>query len=1199
MAVTWLVKYIDPIGNGVIHNSLNIDGRFVHKGIDYGNGFGPAIRKDDGATPGEWIHGPTRQMSEEALEAERVFEEITESEEDVSLFDETSAPPATTGTSGNDSFGTEVLRLSLSTSGTGSAMFDGGAGDDTIMGNDGSDTLLGGAGADTIIGGSFSVQRAIRNTGSGDQQTGFALVDANDDGFIDASEASILPISFDLPEALIDDYDTNFDELWDAAEYATVVVAEALPFPYNDAGAASIEFELLSDSGDELRGGAGEDSIYGGLGDDTIHGDADDDRLFGEEDNDIIKGGDGNDQVDGGQGDDLINGDGGDDELSGGEGLDTLLGGAGADTIGGGAGEDDLSGGDGADELSGGAGADVISGGTSSDTLFGGEGNDLLLGDGDSDSLYGEQGEDLLTGGLGDDFLAGGAENDIYVYSAGDGNDVISDTSSVQAGLADRIQFTDINSTDVVFSRVNGNLEIKLPDGSLLTVLTHHSIEHFDFADGVTINYSSLDLDIVTRGTEGDDDLVGSDFDFGTEILEGLGGNDTLDGNGGDNRLFGGAGNDILSSDDGDDSLDGGDGEDTLFGSTGDDTYEGGDGVDTLDLSYAASGFTLDLANGTLVFADGFTETVSNIENAIGGDGANELVGTTDSNLLDGGAGNDTITGGGGGDVFRFETGDGLDIVSDFEIGVDQIEINGEFLDPTTTPVGVSISQQGPDVLITYAGGDTIALSNVSLSSWLAAYGPLVSGTSGDDTVTGSGDGEYILPGSGNDTIYGYAGDDTIAYVSGDDKIVGSKKNYGQDTLDLSQYSSDQVGFEVVEYDVFITTPDGMIELDYQARFDIGHIRTNIESIVFSDQILDEAAIRSRAVNDQSTAGDDSINGSYLDDVIVDGAGNDTIDAWYGDDTIIYSSGNDIIKDGNYGQDILDLSQYSSDQVSFRNDVHDIFINTPDGTIELDYQSRHDVGHSESNIETIIFSDVTLTDAVIRQRAVDDPNTSGDDVISGTRYADSMTTSAGNDTLDAWLGDDTITYVSGNDQIIGGVGQDTLDLSQYSSDQVSFRNDGHDVFIATPDGEIELHYQVRQAIGHSQTNIEALIFSDGTLDDASIRQRALDDQNTVGDDVVSGTINYDLISGGVGNDTLEGNGGADVFSFVPGDGNDVIIDFADGLDLISFTGGPTSFADLIITDVNGDAVIDYGAGESITLTNVTSSLLTQDDFQFV
>ena len=66
----------------------------------------------------------------------------------------------------------------------------------------------------------------------------------------------------------------------------------------------------------------------------------------------------------------------------------------------------------------------------------------------------------------------------------------------------------------------------------------------------------------------------------GTFYLAGLG-NDRLNGNSGNDRLFGGNGNDILNGNANDDQLYGGNGDDRLFGGANKDKLFGGAGKDT------------------------------------------------------------------------------------------------------------------------------------------------------------------------------------------------------------------------------------------------------------------------------------------------------------------------------------------------------------------------------------------------------------------------------------------------------------------------------------------------------------------------------------------------------------------------------------------------------------------------------------------
>jgi len=98
----------------------------------------------------------------------------------------------------------------------------------------------------------------------------------------------------------------------------------------------------------------------------------------------------------------------------------------------------------------------------------------------------------------------------------------------------------------------------------------------------------------------------------------------------------------------------------------------------------------------------------------------------------------------------------------------------------------------------------------------------------------------------------------------------------------------------------------------------------------------------------------------------------------------------------------------------------------------------------------------------------------------------------------------------------------------------------------------------------------------------------------------------DFITGGKGDDILTGGTGADHFIFQTGFNHDTITDFhatGTGHDVIDLSdvASITSFADLIDNHVHtshGNAVIDAGHGDTITLTGVSVSSLTSNDFTF-
>ncbi|HYC02733.1 MAG TPA: M10 family metallopeptidase C-terminal domain-containing protein [Azospirillaceae bacterium] len=83
-------------------------------------------------------------------------------------------------------------------------------------------------------------------------------------------------------------------------------------------------------------------------------------------------------------------------------------------------------------------------------------------------------------------------------------------------------------------------------------------------------------------------------------------------------------------------------------------------GQDTLDLSGAQGNSVVDLRQGGYSDVNGYTRNIAiafgtQIENAVGGKGADRITGNELPNLITGGAGNDTLEGGAGTDTARFK----------------------------------------------------------------------------------------------------------------------------------------------------------------------------------------------------------------------------------------------------------------------------------------------------------------------------------------------------------------------------------------------------------------------------------------------------------------------------------------------------------------------------------------------------------------
>jgi Ca2+-binding RTX toxin-like protein len=351
------------------------------------------------------------------------------------------------------------------------------------------------------------------------------------------------------------------------------------------------------------------------------------------------------------------------------------------------------------------------------DIVLGFGGDDHLSGGAGDDALHGEAGDDVLVGNTGDDLMAGGEGDDLMVWNNGDGSDIM------EGGLGYDVAL--VNGADGP-----GDVFEIAADGGRV-----------DFA---RTNLGPFTLDIgsteklVVRGQGGDDVMTGGEG-LGGLIklkLDGGDGNDSITGGDGNDYLKGGDGDDVLVGFRGDDKMLGGDGGDRMIWNNGDgsDLMEGGKGWDVAEVNgadgpgdvfeIAADGervdfartnlgpFTLDIGtterlevNGqggddVITAGDGLGGLVK--LRLDGGDGKDEITGGDGNDVIIGGKGQDVLTGGEGADVFVFDYGS--DYITDFEDGVDTIELaHLEGVD-RYRDFDQWISQEGDDVVIDYGG---------------------------------------------------------------------------------------------------------------------------------------------------------------------------------------------------------------------------------------------------------------------------------------------------------------------------------------------------------------------------------------------------------------------------------------------------------------------------------------------------------------
>ena len=232
--------------------------------------------------------------------------------------------------------------------------------------------------------------------------------------------------------------------------------------------------------------------------------------------------------------------------------------------------------------------------------------------------------------------------------------------------------------------------------------------------------------DMLTGG-DGNDTLSGG---FGADVLVGKSGNDTENGGTGADELSGNGGNDILYGDEDGDLIKGGNHADMLYGGAGDDTVKGGKGDDSID--GGEQGDILFGNHGDDVIAGGIGDDWlhgnkgrdslfggDDIDKLFGGNGNDVLAGGAGSDFLEGGKGDDTLSGNVAGanvpdgsfNSFIFNGEFGHDVITDFQIGFDTIDIGGGI-----EKQDVTLKEDGADAVLVvhYHGKQTITIEGVA-----------------------------------------------------------------------------------------------------------------------------------------------------------------------------------------------------------------------------------------------------------------------------------------------------------------------------------------------------------------------------------------------------------------------------------------------------------------------------------------------------
>ncbi|MEZ5778405.1 MAG: Hint domain-containing protein [Paracoccaceae bacterium] len=350
--------------------------------------------------------------------------------------------------------------------------------------------------------------------------------------------------------------------------------------------------------------------------------------------------------------------------------------------------------------------------------------------------------------------------------------------------------------------------------------------------------------------------------------------------------------------------------------------------------------------------------------------------------------------------------------------GSDRVDNNDAVLPGTTGNDDYIRAGAGNDTVLSGAGNDIVygGTGNDSLN-----------GGSGNDLLYGEDGNDTLIGGNGDDTLAGGNGADNMQGGSGDDRFVLSG-TYGNDTITGAE-SGETIG-DLVD----ATALTQNTALTFTGN-EAGNLADGISTATFSqierftlgsgnDTV--NAAVTTAGVNVDAGGGNDSMTGGSGADTLSGGAGNDTLNGGAGADLLGGGSGDDtFILTGAFGNDTItggETGETAGDLI----DASGLTANT---TLTF---SANEAGTLASGASTASFSQVETVTLGSGNDTVDaSATTSGIRVFTGGG-ADSILGGSGADTVFGGSGADTIAGRAGNDELHLGSGDgadDTVDLN--------------------------------------------------------------------------------------------------------------------------------------------------------------------------
>lgn len=845
----------------------------------------------------------------------------------------------------------------------------------------------------------------------------------------------------------------------------------------------------------------------------------------------------GNDTITAGYNTGSIFGDDGDDVLDGRPSpyLSRIEGGNGNDTVHGGtSGSGNVSGGAGNDTLHvygvahGDAGNDVIyMRGSSSSPAYGDDGDDQIIGSNGSTPTTIST-PNVLVGGAGADTLTGAAGDD-FLYS-GD-----YDANSRQA-------VDDMGLERDSLSGSGGNDTIAIGYG--------------DNADGgagtdtlrLSLGGATSGVDFNSAGIiSGAPFTVGGGLIQNIETLLYLRGSefaDTLWLATHPQRLIidAGGGDDVISSQASTVAVSGGAGNDRFVSGAAADSFDGGAGFDTVDYSGSASAVTVNLRTG----AGGAGDTLTSVEAVVGSGFDDTLIGSANGSTLSGGAG-----------VDRFEVG--LRDVVNSGAGADLIYV--------TLGTHSAASQAAAVTINDFATGDRLQFGTITGAYTELTAGSFAAASTAADAQAAAGY-NFVSVQVGSDVfVFGNA-------VSGRQHFDDAVRLVG---ANLDAVSASNIGLPgalepaVTPTPVTPTTPPVTPTTPTTPPVTPTTPTTPSTAPVVT---LPAAAPFVLTGSNGQFAGDMSRAhlAPLLEAEIIDES-DTVVNARDGNGLVFHMEGSGFSTATQWNSGIVTQIGYTADAA--HGGPLAIFMTVP--SISLGVLA--DMASRDATFEffAMIFAG---NDRIVGGVTPQLWTFGGDDLIYTNANTDTVWAGAGNDVIDARAPGPTVHshYLrgeDGDDYVLGGNGFD--DINGNKGRDTASGGNGDDWVVGGQDEDL--------LFGDNGFDIVYGNLGNDTVSGGNGNDWVRGGQ---GDDLLLGGTGNDFMSGDRGNDTIYGGTGADQFNLVSGAAVDRVMDFsaAEG-DFVTIEGGLA----YTLSFVGGDAVIDIGNGDRMTLAGISNSSL--------